>query len=189
MSVFLEILSVLCLLIYLLLATRQNQWCWLWGGIGSGLYAFLMWQNRLYGFAIENLYYVIVAFYGFAKWKDRDQVDSFVKSGSWIFHIRAWMFLLPVVILIGYLLEKFTNQEWAYIDVATSISAFFATWLLARKHLENWIYWIVIDIVVCIMMFSRGFAIYGCLYVGYTFFAVYGFSSWRATSKMIVKKE
>ena len=189
MSVFLQSFSVFCLLVYLLLATRQNRWCWLWGAIGSGLYAFLMWQNRLYCFAVENLYYVIVAFYGFTQWKDLDKVEHFVKSGSWIFHIRAWMVLIPVILVTGYGLEKFTNQEWAYIDVATSISAFFATWLLARKHLENWIYWIVINTVVCIMMFSRGFAIYGCLYIGYTFFAVYGFFSWRGTTKIMLKEE
>ena len=179
MAPFLEILSVFCLLGYLFLATRQNRWCWFWGAIGSGLYAFLMFQNRLYGFAVENLYYVLVSFYGFAQWNHRDQTDSSIKRGSWRFHARAWGFLFPVIFVIAYGLEKFTDQEWAYVDIATSASAFFATWLLARKHLENWIYWIVIDIVVGIMMFSRGFPIYGCLYLVYIVFAIYGYSLWK----------
>ena len=139
----LEVVAVVFAIAYLLLAIRQNIWCWLCAGISTAIYIWLFIGARLYMESVLNGFYFVMAIYGWIVWTSgrSDGHERPVTLWPWKRHATAITAIVIVSLFNGYLLGQHTDAVFPYIDSLTTWSAIWATFLVARKVLENWWYW------------------------------------------------
>ena len=177
----LEIVSVIFNVGYIILAARENIWCWPFGIVGSGLSIALFIDARLYAESVLFTYYVVMGVYGWYQWSGKRTTGNALQISEW-----PWRNHL-VMLGVGYLgtfllfltLRHFTDAEMPLLDSFTTIFSFIATWMTARRLLENWIYWIAIDALSVYLYLSRGLEVYALLTFIYTIMAIYGYFNWR----------
>ena len=91
---------------------------------------------------------------------------------------------LLLTIITGIVFDVYTDQVNPYLDAFTTVFSLIATYMVTQKILENWLYWVVIDLVATLMYVNRGFELTGILYLLYTVIAVFGFFNWRKTYRL-----
>lgn len=167
-------------LIYVFLAARQNVWCWFFGGLASAISVFLFIVVKLYAESLLFVFYVVMSVYGWMQWrKPNSGADKPIVE--WTRNKHIFIAVVSVVFAIGIysFSVKYTDAAQPMIDALTSTFSLFATFLVAKKVLSNWIYWIAIDAVSVYLYWSRGLDIYALLMVLYTGIAVYGYWQWK----------
>ena len=176
----LELSAVLLAIAYLLLAIRQNIWCWICAGISTAIYIYLFADAKLYMESFLNGFYFVMAIYGWYVWHFGKSGDDELPVAVWSRSTHAGALLAIAVISIasGYLLERFTDAAFPYIDSMTTWSAIWATFLVARKVLENWWYWLVIDAVSVFIYWARDLQLTSLLFVIYVVLVPIGLLSW-----------
>lgn len=180
----LELLAVVCSVAYVLLAAARKIACWPAGLIASLIYIPMMWDLRLYMDAALHGYYAVMAVYGFWVWRGLGnkqtaaQDEQPVVIWSWKRHLGWGVFLTTAACSTGWILDAYTDADFAYLDSLTTAFALFATYLTTRKVLENWIYWIVLDIVWAWLYSVKGIPMTSGLMVFYVFVATYGLINW-----------
>ena len=164
-------------LAYVLLALKQNRWCWVAGGLSSLILAWLSARSRLPMQALLQLWYVGMAVYGWRRWS-RAHGD---RIGTWPvrWHACGIAACLLVSVLVARWLASETQAAWPWLDSATTVLSLLATWLVARMKLENWLYWIVIDAVLVFLFAVQGLVFTATLFTLYLFIAAAGYFSWR----------
>ncbi|MGX5175169.1 nicotinamide riboside transporter PnuC [Aliikangiella sp. IMCC44653] len=176
-----EWLAVVLAVFYIFLAIKESVWCWPAAFLSTAIYAVLFFDVSLYMESILNAYYLLMAVYGWYQW-------SFVKSNESTKPIVRWSLkshlllsvsLCGVVLVSGFLLEKYTDQDFAYLDSFTTWFAIVATYMMAKKVLEHWIYWVVIDAFSIYLYLNKGFALTALLFAVYTFMAITGWIQWK----------
>jgi len=176
----LELSAVMLAIAYLILAIRQNIWCWLCAGISTAIYIYLFADAKLYMESFLNVFYFVMAIYGWYVWyfgkSGDDELAVSVWSGS--VHITAIAFIVAMSFASGFLLERFTDASFPYIDSMTTWSAIWATFLVARKVLENWWYWLIIDAVSVFIYWARDLQLTSLLFVVYVVLVPVGLLSW-----------
>lgn len=182
-----EYLAVLCSALYIWLAIKQNPWCFAAGIAGTTIYTLLFWQTALLMESLLNAYYVLMAFYGAYQWQRGGQQQQPLPVQSWpvSFHVQLVTTLSVVAITLGFLMANYTHAEYPYLDTATTVFSIFATYMLAKKILEHWLYWVVIDIATLYLYFQKGFYPSMVLFVGYTVMAVWGYWQWQKSQQPI----
>ena len=148
--------------------------------ISSSVYVFVFVFSKLYFDAILNFYYVAIAFYGLYNWnKISNSSGTQVSFGSNKFTI-LWILVCSLTSIgLGYFAQNFTDAEFAYADAFTTIFSFYATWLITQKRIENWLFWIIINMVAIFMYYLKGLNFTVGLFTVYLAFAVYGYFTWR----------
>ena len=176
----LEIVAVVAAILYLLLAIRENIWCWLFAGISTAIYVYLFVLARLYMESALNVFYFVMAVYGFSVWYRGRTPDHELAVSVWPIatHGIAIGAILLASLASGYLLDTYTNAAYPYIDSLTTWSAIWATFLVARKVLENWWYWLVIDVASILIYWSRDLQLTALLFVVYVIMIPFGLISW-----------
>lgn len=176
----LEAVAVVAAVLYLLLAIRENIWCWLFAGISTAIYVYLFVVARLYMESALNAFYFGMAIYGFSVWYRGRTPGRDLPVTTWpvAAHVRAIVVIVAASLVSGYLLDRFTNAEFPFIDSLTTWSAIWATFLVARKVLENWWYWLVIDIASIFIYWSRDLELTALLFVVYVIMIPFGLISW-----------
>jgi len=182
-DLFIEILGAVTGLIYLYFSIRQNILLWPWGIITSLLYVYVFFQAKFYADMSIQVYYLGISAYGWYFWKtgkkigETNQIPIVRTTGpAYIGFISA---VIVLTIVVGYGLDTYTDSPLPYWDAFTAGGSVVATWMLARKYLEHWLFWIVIDLV------SLGTYLYKELYPTVFLFAVYtgmavlGYFQWR----------
>ena len=180
----LEGLSTLFAIIYLVLAIKQNIWCWFFGIISTVIFFYLMLQGKLYMEAVLQIFYIIISFYGIWKWKNGDTnsgTNSQLKITSWNLHqhLVAIALIFGLASLSGYLLNTYTDAAKPFIDSFTTWGGVVATYMVAKKIFENWHYWFVIDTVSIYLFYNRGFYIYALLFTIYLVLIIVGYFAWK----------
>ena len=177
----LELVSVVFGVLYILLAARQNVWCWPAGFISTGCSAYLFFDVKLLMEAALNVYYLAIAFYGWYQWQygSETKTELSVRSFSLKEHLVVICLVSVLAVISGFILDTKTDAAFPYLDSATTWAAVIATWMLAKKVLENWLYWIVIDITYIYLYGIRGGYLYALLNVIYVIVAVIGYWNWR----------
>ena len=175
-----ELIAVLLAIAYLLLAIRQNIWCWLCAGISTAIYVYLFFDAKLYMQSVLNAYYFSMAIYGLRVWSSAgtDAAQLPVTIWSVRVHAVAIAAILMISAANGFLMHKFTDAVYPYIDALTTWGAMWATFLLARKVLENWWYWLVIDFVLIIIYWLSDLELTAMLYLVYVIMIPFGLMSW-----------
>ena len=150
-----EVVSVLLGVVYLVLAVRRSRWCWVAGGISSGLMIWLSAQARLPMQALLNVYYVVVSVYAWWRWTGQEAHTPAVSLLPLRWHIAGVVGVIGASLLTARLLATETQAAWPLLDSLTTWGSLFTTWLVARAKLENWAYWFLIDAVEACLFFEQ----------------------------------
>ena len=174
-----EWLAVGLALAFLVLAVRQNPWCWACASVSAAIYLFLFAQADLRMQAALQVYYIGMAAYGWYAWRHGDGREPLAVS-EWPAHrhLQAIFLVLALTVVNGWILAG--KGLLAYADAFVAWASVVTTWMAARKLLESWWYWIVIDLVAAALYWQQGLRLTALLFVIYTIIAVRGYLSWRA---------
>ena len=170
---------------YLLLAIREKVLCWLFAFISTAIYTVLFWDVSLLMDSALNVYYMAMAVYGWYQWTRGGSNGSeephtlAVRSMSGQQHALVIIAITFLSLGSGYLLAEHSSAAWPYVDSFTTWASVITTYLVTRKYLQNWLYWIVIDMVSIPLYIDRGLNLTALLFIVYTIFAVIGYFSWR----------
>ncbi len=178
----LEVVSVAFGLTYVILAARENSWCWPCAFIGTGTAIVLFADGLLPMEAALNVYYLVMAIYGWSQWNKGTPAEGpTLAISSWGFqqHLICIGVVSFLSLVSGYYLSKYSNAALPYLDSLTTWSAVITTWMVTRKILENWLYWVVINSASIYLYLEREFYLYAALFVIYIIIAVYGYYEWR----------
>jgi nicotinamide mononucleotide transporter len=175
-----EILATLAGVAYVVLAARRNRLCWIAGAFSSALVAMLSGFSGLPMQAGLNVFYVLMALYGWWAWT-RSAGEGELPVGVWPLgaHVGVALGLLAITGLSARFLAAETHAAWPLLDSLTTWFSLFATWLTARAKIENWLYWVFIDGVLVFLYYVQDHPLVALLNVLYVIIAVGGFISWR----------
>lgn len=175
-----EALGVALAILYLLLVIRQNIWCWFCAALSTAIYTYVMFDVRLYMEAALNVFYFAMAIYGWRVWMQGGAGVVARPVTRWAprLHLIAILSIVLLSAATGYLLEQRTDAAFPYIDSLSTWGAIWATFLVARKVLENWWYWLVIDLTMAIVFWIKGLELTALLFVIYLFMIPFGMLSW-----------
>ena len=182
---WLEITAVIFAILYLVLAVRQNIWCWGAGIISSVLYFFIMHSAGLYMEACLQVFYVAMGIYGWSQWRASNLNNNFFIVNTWskYKHLTAIVFILALALLSSFFLKRYTDGALPFFDALVTWGAVVATYMVAKKLLENWIYWLVIDSISILLFISRGFLPTAFLFGIYVVIIFFGYKSWNKILK------
>ena len=176
-----EIVAVVFGIAYVLLAAKESLWAWFFAFFGTLIYTILFWDGALLSSALLNFYYMIMAVYGFVLWRGGGDNSEELAITSWSFSKNITVIILGIIVsvVVGYLSATYTPAKFAYLDAFVMIFSVIATWMLANKVLENWLFWIVIDSAAVVLYWKSGYHATIVLFTFYIVLAVYGHFSWR----------
>ncbi|TFH27237.1 MAG: nicotinamide riboside transporter PnuC [Bacteroidia bacterium] len=178
---YVEILGVIFSILYLFFSIRQNILLWPLGIASALLYMVVFYQSKFYADMGLNGYYVVISIYGWILWRRGSREGE---SGLPVSRLgmRNAVVLLVITLaafgIIGMILDRYTDSPVPYWDAFTTAVSFTATWMLARKILENWILWIIVDAVSMGLYLYRGLYPTLLLFAVYTTMAVIGYLKW-----------
>lgn len=178
-----EWIAVVLALAYLLLAVRQNAWCWACAIASSAIYLVLFARGGLIMQSALQVFYVGMGGYGWWAWRrGAGSTGEALPVSRWSLrrHAVSVALLLVVSLATGWFVARSQGGVVPYVDALVAWVSVLATWMVARKVLENWLYWIVIDSVAAALYWSQGFHATAALFVVYVAIAVRGWYSWRA---------
>jgi len=175
-----ELAGVVLAIGYLLLAIRQNIWCWVCAAISTAIYVVLFAEAKLYMESLLNVFYFGMALYGWHSWRNASGGLEELSVSMWPrkTHVVAIVVIAALSLSTGYLLDRYTDAAFPYIDSMTTYSAVWATFLVARKVLENWWYWLVIDLVSIFIYWARDLELTSLLFVLYVMLIPLGLVAW-----------
>jgi nicotinamide mononucleotide transporter len=176
-----EALGALLGLAYLLLAVRRNLLCWLCAFISTSIYLVLFARASLYMQSLLQVFYLVMAVYGFLDWRKGRTAEGEVLIRSWKTsqHVTVAVVVLVVSVANGWLLEQNTDAVAPYLDSFITWGSVVTTWMVARRVIENWLYWIVVDGIAAYLYFTQGLLATTLLFVIYLGIVVRGYFVWR----------
>ena len=176
-----EGLAVVLALAYLILAARENSLCWYCAFIFTAIYTVLFWDASLLMESALNVYYMAMAVFGWHQWQRGGDHHAGVqiKSLAWSQHGLIVSVVVVLTSVSGFLLGRYSDAAWPYVDSFTTWASVITTYMVARKILENWLYWVVIDVVSIPLYLDRGLTMTAMLYAAYVVIAALGFVNWR----------
>ena len=156
-------------------------------------YLYLAWTNAFYGEVIENVFYLVTMIWGIFIWKKNMQKnadgteDVKAKKFNWWQWVISVALTLVATFIMGYVLDSIGSNQ-AYLDAATNVMAIFAQLLMIWRYREQWIWWIVIDVICIIMWFNVGNWSMVAMYIAWTINAIYGWYNWSKLNKVQTSK-
>lgn len=180
---WIEGVAAFCGLLCVWLTVRQNILCWPTGLIQVVLYIGVFYQARLYSDLVLHVIYVVMQIYGWYHWlhggRERKQLEVTTLSTS---GLAAWgLAALLVTIPWGYGMATLADAAAPYADAFIAVASLVAQWLMARKKLESWYFWIVVDLVAIAVYLYKELYITSGLYSVFLVLAALGFFQWRRT--------
>ena len=179
---FLEIGAVFLAVAYLLLAVRRDIRCWIAGITSSSIYFVLMFTANLYMESILQIFYIFMGVYGFNQWKSDIANTEEISITTW--NLKTHLIVLGIILIssyfAGFILDTYTDAKLPFLDSLTTFGALFATYMVAKKILENWIYWFLIDSVSIYLFIERELYLTSILFCLYLIIIIFGFRSWLA---------
>ncbi|WP_462153802.1 nicotinamide riboside transporter PnuC [Pseudoalteromonas piscicida] len=174
-----EYIAVVLAVAYLLLAIRENIWCWPVAFINTFIYTVLYWNGALVMESLLHFYYMVMAVFGWWMWRQGDKnKPSDIVSWSLSKHLSIIVTTSVVSVLLGYFTKHYMAADLAYLDSFTTCFAVVTTYLVAKKILENWLYWVVIDAASIYLYYLKGFYPTLVLFIFYTLMACWGYKRW-----------
>ena len=184
---YIELLGLIFGLLYILLSIKQNIWCWPVGFITSALYIYVFFVTKFYADMGLQVYYLIVSVYGWYYWMfgAKSKKEDDLKISKMNIRLGIYLFLANLILfaVIAYILVNYTDSEVPYWDAFTTAASFVATWMLARKIIEHWIIWIIVDSVSLGLYIYKGLYPTVILFAVYTVLAIFGYIEWKKELK------
>jgi nicotinamide mononucleotide transporter len=176
----LELIAVVLAIAYLLLAVRQHIACWYAAFISTAIFLYVFWQVNLYMESGLQVYYLGMAVYGWWAWqRGRSEGKPGLTISTW--SLRQHLIVIGIVVVATFVsgtLLSGTEQRLGYLDSFTTWGAVVATFMVTRKVLENWLYWIVIDSASLYLYFDRELYFTMILFLVYLVIIFFGFRNW-----------
>lgn len=180
---YIEILGVITSLIYLYFSVRQHIWLWPFGIISSALFIYIFYINRFYADMSLQGYYLLISIYGWYHWARGKRPEDSDKLPVTRIRLSTALILFIIFILlwllIAVLLIHLTDSDVPWGDAFTTAGSIVATWMLARKILEHWIIWVIVDAVSVGLYLYKDMYPTVILYFIFTVIAVIGFYKWK----------
>ena len=160
------------------------------GFVQNFSYMFLAYQNKFYGEVMENIFYVVTMIWGIFVWgknmrsNDDGTKDVVAKKFTALQWTLSSVLTIVATIAMGYFLTNIGSNQ-AYIDAATNVMAVFAQILMVRRYREQWIWWIVIDLLNIWMWAVVGNWSMVAMYIAWTVNCVYGWVNWTKLNKIV----
>ncbi|WP_308260067.1 nicotinamide riboside transporter PnuC [Prevotella sp.] len=182
---WLDIFTTILGIIYLVLEYRASIALWIVGIIMPALDIYLYWTHGLYGDAGMAVYYTLAAVYGYAVWQFGKKQGQTDKQPLPVTHMRKSLYLPAFVFFavawgVTYdVLKEFTNSTVPLLDAFTNAMSFVGLWALARKYVEQWLFWIAVDAICFYLYVIKGIPFKAGLYGLYTVIAVMGYLKWK----------
>ena len=165
---------------YLLLAMRESLWCWYAAFASTGIFLVLFWNVNLLMESALQVYYLGMAVYGWWQWQRGGEGHTELAISRWDTrqHLVAVAAVLLVSAASGALLQQYTGAALPYLDSFTTWGSVLTTWMVARKILENWLYWLVIDSVSIYLYLDRALYLTAGLFALYLVIVLFGYRKW-----------
>ena len=188
MNQLLEILGVITGVIYLWLEYRASIYLWIAGIIMPAIYIFIYYNAGLYADFGINIYYLVIALYGWLAWKtgftffgekakNGELPISHMPKSAWI---KATIAYIAAQLLIAWILIRYTDSSVPWADSFTTALSIVGMWLLARKYLEQWWIWCVTDIACSALYIYKELYFTAILYAVYAIIAIFGYYKWKS---------
>ncbi len=190
-NTLIELAAVVLAVVYLLLAVRQHIACWYAAFISTAIFLYVFWQVNLYMESGLQVYYLVMAVYGWWAWRrGKSETNPGLKVSTWPprQHLLVIGLILVATFISGTLLSG-TDQRLGYLDSFTTWGAIVATFMVTRKILENWLYWIIIDSASIYLYFDRELYFTMILFLVYLVIIFFGFRSWRKQYRLQASEE
>ena len=185
---WLDIATTILGLIYIWLEYRAHIALWVVGIVMPALDVYLYYRHGLYGDAGMAVYYTVAAVYGLLVWKFKKTKKSHQSLPIIPMpreqYLPAAVFFFAAWALTYYVLITWTNSTVPVLDSFTNALSFVGLWALARKYLEQWFFWIVVDAVCCVLYVQKGIPFKAGLYGLYVVIAVFGYLKWKKMVKI-----
>ena len=198
-QIFLEIIAAFFGLLSVFFSVKRNIWVYPTGIISTTIYVYILFNFGLLGDMLINVYYSIMSIYGWISWNKNteNQIISvdFAKKKDWLMGLN--LFVMSFVAVCGVYYFKpfidnhfsmngvslgFQQLDWAnWLDIFTTSLFLIGMWFMAKRKVENWLFWIVGDLICIPMMLYKGLGITSLQYLVFTIMAVMGYQKWKKT--------
>lgn len=181
--IVLELIAVVFGFLSVWYSKQENILVYPTGIISTAIFVYLLWQWELLGDMLINFWYFVMSIYGWYVWTRKvdavhyTPVTTNSTKEKWQ-SLGIFIFMLLFVFWVYEYFEKW-NSWTAYVDTLTTAIFFVGMWQMARKKLENWIYWIIGDLISVPLYFYKGLTFTSFQYLIFTIIAIYGYKSWR----------
>lgn len=185
---FLEVIAVLLGFAYLFLAMKENSLCWYAAFGSTAIYSWIFFDVSLVMESALNVYYLGMAIYGWLVWNKINSTESTqtpndskkLKVTTWSIkqHLASITGVIALSLLSGYFLNNHTTAVMPYLDSFTTWGAVLTTYMVAKKVLENWVYWIVIDTLAIYLYIDRELYLVALQMAVYVILCFIGFNAW-----------
>lgn len=174
---WITVCAVISGILYIILAAKENVWCWLAASISVCLYMYINYDLGYYSQAVLQIFYLFMAIYGYVMWNKLD--PERIKEWSAKKHLFIIFIGAIITFIIGFILTEYVeDSEQPILDSLTTVFSVFASYMVAKKVLGNWLYWIVIDSLIIYLYYIQGEFILALQFLVYIIIAVYGYFSW-----------
>jgi nicotinamide mononucleotide transporter len=168
--------------IYVILAANNKIICWVFGIISCFAIAIKdFFDYQLYSDGLLQIFYIIMGFVGLYLWRYGN--DDKTERSITIWNLKKHLpYILTIFILtwgIGFGFNHYTDAEFPYLDALTSVMSVYATFLLVYRIWDNWIVWVVADLIYVYLYFAREAYFFSLLMILYSFIAVFGLMKWK----------
>ncbi|GJM12646.1 MAG: nicotinamide mononucleotide transporter [Pseudohongiella sp.] len=188
-NTLLELTAVVFAVLYLLLAVKENILCWAAAIVSTSIYLFIFWDVKLYMESGLQIYYLGMAAYGWTQWNNAKEGAGSLPVSVW--NLKQHALALSAIALLtfasGYLLNSGTDAQLPFVDSFTTWASVVTTFMVARKVLENWIYWLVIDSISIFLYLDRELYFTALLFAVYIVIIFFGWFSWLKSYRQQTK--
>jgi nicotinamide mononucleotide transporter len=182
-NIVLEITAIIFGLLSVWYAKKDNTLVFPTGLVSTFIYAYLLWQWELLGDSMINGYYFIMSIYGWYHWtrKKEDTIEfpiAVMTNKEKITAVIIFILTIVFVVIVYLYFNKFTSW-YSYVDTFLTGIFFVGMWLMAKRKIENWIFWIIGDVISIPLYFAKGYTFTSFQFLIFTIIAVYGYLEWR----------
>ncbi|RYJ52945.1 nicotinamide riboside transporter PnuC [Flavobacterium petrolei] len=186
LDVFLEIVAVIFGLLSVWYAKKDNILVFPTGLVSTSIFVYLLWKWTLWGDMMINGYYFVMSIYGWYHWtRKKGDTEEFpiskISSSEKRIAIILFIFTVAFVVSVYHYFEKFTTW-YAYVDTFITGIFFVGMWLMAKRKVENWIFWIIGDVISIPLYFAKGYTFTSFQYIVFTIVAIFGYLEWKKIS-------
>ncbi len=177
-----EIIGTLSGLLFLYFEIKQSKWLWPVGLFSSLMYIYVFFISKFYADMGLQFYYVFISIYGWFRWsavKKSTKKELPVVNLSMSLFIKLLLASLLIYLAISFILVNFTDSPLPYWDSFTTALSIVATWMLARKILQQWLLWVAVNFVSMCLYFYKELYPTVILFAIYTVLAFYGYYKWK----------
>lgn len=173
--------------IYVILAAKEKTLCWPFGIISSVFSVIVYLESQLPFESLLNVFYVFAGIYGWWKWSRKNDTDKNLYSPVIRLDLKTGLILLATGIagsvITGAISKYYQTSVFPWADASITVFSILATWMTAKKIIENWLLWIVVDLSAVFIYILKGPSMYlfAILFILYTFMAIAGYFAWKKT--------